>query len=338
MPCSAAELVDGDCLLGSVDFVDFPELGAYFACSRRLSRHAAAAWDARSWRMQSLEARIPEHVKWRPAADPELNQLQRPGSLQGSRRACATWRLARGLQLYEQKRFKDAEDELRALLVILPGRPFAMCRLADTLYGRAVSLNAAVPSQPTSRSSTPASAGEAWVDERMDHDQGAGDGDEAGEGEGDEGEPPMPYSRSPLSPAPPRLEGQASMQSLSVSESSIAAPEPQTSALTATAAVARWQEEVEPLVEPPVPATAAVATAATVATAAVPTVALPMEPMEPVVADRDHTSSTASSSRTPQPQTPLPWTTWAPPLEVDEGPETQERVLNKCQHDAEIIL
>lgn len=100
------------------------------------------------------------------------------------------------------------------------------------------------------------------------------------------------------------------MQSLSVSESSIAAPEPLSTLNTATAAVARWQEEVEPLVEPPVPVAAAV-----------PAVALPVEP---VVADRDHTSSTASSSRTPQPQTPLPWTTWTPPLEVDEGPETQE--------------
>ena len=83
-----------------------------------------------------------------------------------SLQACAFWRLARGVELYEQKRFKDAEEELRALLSILPadspGRPFAKCRLADTLYGRAVSLNSMA--SHSSGSSTPASAGEVWVD------------------------------------------------------------------------------------------------------------------------------------------------------------------------------
>ena len=305
MPCSAAELVDGDCFLGSVDFLDFPELGAYLNCSRRLSLHAVAAWDVRSWRMQSLEARIPGHVKWRP--DPQLN---------GSQAACAAWRLARGCQLYENKRFKDAEDELRALLIILPGRPWAMCRLADTLYGRAVSLNAdAAPSQPSSQSSTPRSAGEAWVDGRMD-----GDGDRDGD-DGETEELPLPYSHSrhsPLSPAP-RLGGAASLQSLSVSESSIAAPEPH----TFNAAMARWQEEQEEPEEPePVTEEQQVTTVTDEDVELEAAADEDVDPPDAVVADRMSTTASASS-RTQQP--PVPWTTWTPPLEVDEGPETQER-------------
>lgn len=162
--------LDGDGLLGALDFLDFPELGAYLACSGRLSRHGVAAWDARSWRMRSLDARIPSHVKWRPEIQeaPLLGGLGVDSCRAGSLQACAFWRLARGVQLYEQKRFKDAEEELRALLSILPldspGRPFAKCRLADTLYGRAVSLNSLRAAQ-SSRSSTPASAGEAWVEQ-----------------------------------------------------------------------------------------------------------------------------------------------------------------------------
>ena len=293
------DLVDGDCLLGAVDFLDFCELAAYLASSKRLSLHAGKnAWDARSWRMQSLEARIPGHVKWR---------LWRPGGpsdppLKGSLLACATWRLARGVQLYEQKRFKNAEDELRALLTILPGRPFAMCRLADTLYGRAVSLHSGA-SQPSSRSSTPASAGEAWVEpthqDEIDRDQGDPDRDEA-----EEELPMMPYSHSPLSPAPGFGQDQATevdpVQSapsvMSELSDPIVVPEP----LISRAAVVRWQQTAEDL-----PGAVAATT------------------------ERDLTSSTASAStpRTPQgqqPQTPPPWTTsWTPPLEVDEGLEAE---------------
>jgi len=301
MPC--ADLVDGDCLLGAVDFLDFCELAAYLASSKRLSLHACAAWDARSWRMQSLEARIPGHVKWRPAGPPDPQ-------LKGSLLACATWRLARGVQLYEQKRFKNAEDELRALLTILPGRPFAMCRLADTLYGRAVSLHSGA-SQPSSRSSTPASAGEAWVepthrDEIDDRDQGDPDRDEA-----EEELPVMPYSHSPLSPAPGFGQDQADQATevdpvqsapsvMSELSDPIVAPEP----LISRAAVVRWQQTAEDL-------PGAVAT------------------------ERDLTSSTASAStpRTPQgqqPQTPPPWTTsWTPPLEVDEGLEAEAEMQER---------
>lgn len=301
MPC--ADLVDGDCLLGAVDFLDFCELAAYLASSKRLSLHACAAWDARSWRMQSLEARIPNHVKWRPANCPPDPQLK------GSLLACATWRLARGVQLYEQKRFKNAEDELRALLTILPGRPFAMCRLADTLYGRAVSLHSA--SQPSSRSSTPASAGEAWVEptthrDEIDGDQGDPDRDEA-----EEELPMMPYSHSPLSPAPVGQDQadqatemdpvQSAPSVMSEPSDPIVVPEP----LISRAAVVRWQQTAEDL-------PGAVATT-----------------------ERDLTSSTASAStpRTPQgqqPQTPPPWTTsWTPPLEVDEGLEAEAEMQER---------
>ena len=169
-----------ECLLGAVDYLGFRDLAACLACSQRLLCHGVSPllWDASSWRMTQLENGIPTHARWRPAKE----QLTENSPWKHLRAGASTWHFARGLQLYEQKRFEDAEEHLRALLELLPGRPFAMCRLADTLYGRAVSLltHQRQPEQ-SSPSSTPP------VVDGMDE-------------EDDEEQPMVLLSRSPTSP------------------------------------------------------------------------------------------------------------------------------------------
>ncbi|CAJ1429016.1 unnamed protein product [Effrenium voratum] len=263
-----------DSLLGCVDFLDFPELGAYLACSQHLLQHAKVAWDGRSWRMRSLEGRLPSHVRWPKEA------------LSGTRRACAVWRLGCGVRLYEQKRFKEAEDELRALLSILP-HPFVMCRLADTLYGRAVSLTAGtVAASRAERSSQSSASAGNWQSEPEEAE--APEPEEAPEGEVEEEEEeevepeaPVPaWARSPMSPV--RVEhvsSESSMEPLRLREN----------------AVARWQSRRE-------------------------------AEADPATEERTSSTVTVSASETPQtPQ--QPWNNWTPPLEVDEGTEpTQDTV------------
>ena len=177
------ELAGADSLLGAVDFLRLPQLAAYAACAQLCKRQVNASWPKRVAR---LELEIPSHVKWRPRLDQQL-------TLKPIETACATYRLAKGIQLYEQRRFRDAEQELRALLRIA-WRPFAMCRLADTLYGRAVSLKV---SSPESSSAEDAEAvQEPRAEPEEDHEE----------------EGAVPYSRSPVTPTPPRVDGDTELR------------------------------------------------------------------------------------------------------------------------------
>ena len=181
MPCLMVDVLDSS-LIAAVDYLGFSDLAACIACSQRLLNNGTSPllWDrCTSWRMKQLEGSIPAHARWRPAEDPELVNQSEPWK--HLRAGASTFHFARGLQLYEQKKFEEAEDHLRALIQLLPGRPLALCRLADTLYGRAVSL-LTHQRQPEHRShsSTPPVI-EAFDDE-------------------EEEQPAMLLSRSPMSP------------------------------------------------------------------------------------------------------------------------------------------
>lgn len=176
------ELAGADSLLGAVDFLRLPQLAAYAACAQLCERQVNASWPKRVAR---LELEIPSHVKWRPSSDEQL-------TLKPIETACATYRLAKGIKFYEQRRFREAEQELRALLRIA-SRPFAMCRLADTLYGRAVSLKVSSPES--------SSAEEAEVVQPP-----------AAEEDHEEEEGAAPHSRSPITPMPPRVDGDTELQ------------------------------------------------------------------------------------------------------------------------------
>jgi len=136
----------GDWLLAAVDFLDFRDLYAFCAASHRFLLHAdSALGEAESPLMRHLDRRIPSHVRWRPADDVEFQESSLP---KGLKLAACTFYLARGMELYEKKSFADAESRLRLLHDMMPGRSHIMCRLADTLYGRATSLSTAAITTP----------------------------------------------------------------------------------------------------------------------------------------------------------------------------------------------
>lgn len=192
MPCLAESLGDAnaDSLIGAVDYLGFSDLASCLACSQRLLGHGASPllWDSASWRMKELEGRIPAHARWRPAEDPEL--ARQPGPWKHLRAAASTWHFSKGLELYEQKSFEEAEGHLRALIRLLPGRPLAICRLADTLYGRAVSLlTVRQPEQSSRDSSSSTTPLPAVIDGGTQEE------------EEEEPNPAMFLSRSPMSPS-----------------------------------------------------------------------------------------------------------------------------------------
>jgi len=207
MPCLAESLgANADSLIGAVDYLGFSDLASCLACSQRLLSHGASPllWDSASWRMKELEGRIPAHARWRPAEDPELTR--QPGPWKHLRAAASTWHFSKGLQLYEQKSFEEAEGHLRALIRLLPGRPLAICRLADTLYGRAVSL-LTVQRQPE-QSSRDSSSSTTPLPAVIDGIQ---------EEEEEEPNPAMFLSRSPMSPSSPLAVAEPSQASAQAS-------------------------------------------------------------------------------------------------------------------------
>ena len=198
---------NADSLIGAVDYLGFSDLASCLACSQRLLSHGASPllWDSASWRMKELEGRIPAHARWRPAEDPELTR--QPGPWKHLRAAASTWHFSKGLQLYEQKSFEEAEGHLRALIRLLPGRPLAICRLADTLYGRAVSL-LTVQRQPE-QSSRDSSSSTTPLPAVIDGIQ---------EEEEEEPNPAMFLSRSPMSPSSPLAVAEPSQASAQAGE------------------------------------------------------------------------------------------------------------------------
>lgn len=132
-----------DWCLGTVEFLDFPTLGAYLAACRCCFRRADApsAWEG--WRCRHLDALVPRHVRWSTLADPRFAALE-----SGLLRARCTYGLARGVRLYEEQLFAPAEAALRAALADIPRHEQLCCRLADVLYGRAVELRTEEPARP----------------------------------------------------------------------------------------------------------------------------------------------------------------------------------------------
>mmetsp|Transcript_57670 Transcript_57670/g.106614 ORF Transcript_57670/g.106614 Transcript_57670/m.106614 type:complete len:390 (+) Transcript_57670:108-1277(+) len=124
-----------DWFFDAADFLDFPTFAAQFMTCRRSFQHANTHTAWTGWRLAYLDQQVPAHVRWRTAADKHLLTLNSQ-LLRGS----CTYRVARGLHMYEARKFKKAERHFRAVLAVLSEHDQVMCRLGDTLYAQAGSL------------------------------------------------------------------------------------------------------------------------------------------------------------------------------------------------------
>lgn len=135
----ARMMIDGasdDWLLTVAQFLDFPEFGRFLSsCSRFLQiADTLPVW--KGWRELYFLERIPPHVHWVPREDAPLGHITSE-----LRRAYCTFHFLKGIHAYENKEFDRAEDLFRTVLIVAPQHDQIMCRLADTLYGKAVSMD-----------------------------------------------------------------------------------------------------------------------------------------------------------------------------------------------------
>lgn len=132
-------MIDGasdDWLLTVAQFLDFPEFGQFLCSCPHFHQIADAGPVWKGWRELYFMRQIPPHVHWVPREDLALRHLTSE-----LRRAYCTFHFLKGIRAYENKAFDRAVNLFRTVLSVAPEHDQVMCRLADTLYGKAVSMD-----------------------------------------------------------------------------------------------------------------------------------------------------------------------------------------------------